>query len=312
MGYSYIQSETPRMCFNGPKSWQLGWYDSRKRTVSTDSGWVGNLYGAAAFGKTTSSYSPSSWEGDTMILKIPGEIEDWYVSFNRKAGINAETREGGDQVLVHKVPNNLGQNATSQLMAKLSQGDTYNAGPLPIKVSLIKTSDDPAFSTVEIGRWRYNRRPNPFTGDMKPNDYIISENGLYYLIYQLDGNLVLYKRGWVKLWSSNTGGEPTGFASMHDSIDANLVVYAGRKVGIWFSETTTTMSEVNRGSKLLIQNDGNMVIYRPDGVVLWATNTAQPRSENEEIEPIIENGELLPPVDITTVGDVMAGAASSF
>jgi len=29
------------------------------------------------------------------------------------------------------------------------------------------------------------------------------------------------------------------------------------------------------GSYLIVQDDGNVVIYRPDGGVVWATNTSQ-------------------------------------
>jgi hypothetical protein len=55
---------------------------------------------------------------------------------------------------------------------------------------------------------------------------------------QGDGNLVIYLRGGLPIWSSNTWQHP--------------------------------------GSRLVAQNDGNVVIYRPDGVPVWATNTVRP------------------------------------
>jgi len=32
----------------------------------------------------------------------------------------------------------------------------------------------------------------------------------------------------------------------------------------------------NPGSRMVVQDDGNVVIYRPDGTAVWATNTRQP------------------------------------
>jgi len=32
----------------------------------------------------------------------------------------------------------------------------------------------------------------------------------------------------------------------------------------------------NPGSRLLVQNDGDVVIYRADGTPVWATKTVQP------------------------------------
>jgi hypothetical protein len=37
-----------------------------------------------------------------------------------------------------------------------------------------------------------------------------------------------------------------------------------------------TSTHNNPGSRLVAQDDGNVVIYRPDGTPVWATNTVQP------------------------------------
>lgn len=44
-----------------------------------------------------------------------------------------------------------------------------------------------------------------------------------------------------------------------------------RRLNIWGSGTDN-----NPGSHLLVQDDANVVIYRPDGTPTWATNTVQP------------------------------------
>ena len=126
--------------FNAPKNWQLGWYDNRQTTVS--GGWSGDLYGITDYGDTN--------DGDTVIAQIPGTTEDWYVSFNRKTGINNGTLEGGNQVLVHKRPSGLSY-GESTLMAKLNCGNTYSDAPLVITVNAIDLSTNPAFASVTIG-----------------------------------------------------------------------------------------------------------------------------------------------------------------
>jgi hypothetical protein len=40
---------------------------------------------------------------------------------------------------------------------------------------------------------------------------------------------------------------------------------------IWDSFTVN-----HPGSRLVVQDDANVVIYRPDGTPVWATNTVQP------------------------------------
>jgi hypothetical protein len=141
MGFSYGSNDSPEMCFNAPKNWQLQWYTDRQTTVS--GGWSGALYGIADYGNTN--------EGDTVIVQIPGTSEDWYVSFNCKTGINRDTQEGGNQVLVHKRQSGLGK-GESTLMAKLDSGNTYPGtdAPLEITVNAINLSASPAFASVTI------------------------------------------------------------------------------------------------------------------------------------------------------------------
>ena len=80
MGLSYSNSNSPQMCFNAPKNWQLGWYEDRQTIVNN--GWNGKIYGIA-------NYVDIQGANDIVIAQIPGSGEDWYISFNRKTGINA-------------------------------------------------------------------------------------------------------------------------------------------------------------------------------------------------------------------------------
>lgn len=60
-------------------------------------------------------------------------------------------------------------------------------------------------------------------------------NGFYGLMYQADGNLVLYGQDEDYGWDSKTDNNP--------------------------------------GSRLIVQDDGNAVIYRPEGTPVWVTGT---------------------------------------
>ena len=122
-------------------------------------------------------------------------------------------------------------------------------------------------------------------GDMQPGEVlnpgqsIASPDGQYSLVYQGDGNLVLY-RGATPLWASGTDGTAPGVCIMQT--DGNLVIYAPAGEPIWASDTAHAP-----GSRLVVQDDGNVVIYGPDGPV-WATNTSVstgPVAQGDRMQP---------------------------
>ena len=88
---------------------------------------------------------------------------------------------------------------------------------------------------------------------------LLSPDGVYRLIMQGDGNLVLYK-GPTALWSTGTNGSQGAYAVMQG--DGNLVVYAGG-VAKWNSHTNGF-----NGAYLSLQDDSNLVIYQ-GGSAIW-------------------------------------------
>ena len=98
---------------------------------------------------------------DNVVLKLNTVKEtDYYVAFNRKSGFNSGTREGGNQVMITSAPREAGVGAPSQLLFKLSQGNSYtipafrevglNAFPLTVEVNSINTSVNPGRADVSI------------------------------------------------------------------------------------------------------------------------------------------------------------------
>jgi hypothetical protein len=109
-----------------------------------------------------------------------------------------------------------------------------------------------------------NLMPNE---DLIPNNAIYSKNKIYKLVYQDDGNLVIYKNG-QPIWATNTNNKGTGRAIMQG--DGNLVIYTLEGKPIWASNTSAPKFN---GSRLVMQDDGNLVIYMTNGKPAWASNT---------------------------------------
>jgi hypothetical protein len=83
---------------------------------------------------------------------------------------------------------------------------------------------------------------------------------------QGDGNFVVYGSGSV-LWQSRTAGKAPGGRLVLQG-DGNLVLYRRDGAAIWNSHTYGTGS----AGVLSIQNDQNLVL-RNGGKVRWTTNT---------------------------------------
>lgn len=95
-----------------------------------------------------------------------------------------------------------------------------------------------------------------------------SPSGRLRLTYGADGTLGLYDtaRGMRLLWNV-AGTFPGGRLVMQH--DGNLVLYASGGRAVWSSGTFG-----NTGAFLRLQDDGNMVIYR-NGKALWSSRTYQ-------------------------------------
>ncbi len=89
-----------------------------------------------------------------------------------------------------------------------------------------------------------------------------------HLIYQTDGNLVLYCQKYA-IWAAGSNGYPT-YTEFQP--DGNLVVYnhyiSGGNYAAW---ATNTNGE--GATKLVLQGDSNLVIYTASNKALWASGT---------------------------------------
>lgn len=100
---------------------------------------------------------------------------------------------------------------------------------------------------------------------LQRGESLVSPNGLYRLVLQDDGNLVLYQKNEA-MWFTGTQGQAIKELVMQP--DGNAVLYKYSGASAW-----NTNTERNPNSCLTLQNDGNLVIYKR--IAIFATNTAK-------------------------------------
>jgi hypothetical protein len=95
-----------------------------------------------------------------------------------------------------------------------------------------------------------------------PGAAVTSCGGQYEFVVQgSDGNLVEYQGGHA-LWASGTEGHEGDYLVMQG--DGNLVLYAADRTPLWATGTYG-----HPGSTFAVQDDGNIVVY--DGArAIWA------------------------------------------
>ncbi len=91
--------------------------------------------------------------------------------------------------------------------------------------------------------------------------------GKYMLHFTASGNLELWNRAARRLlWQSGTRGVSVAKMVMQD--DGNLVIYDQNRRALWSSGT-----HGHAAAYLALQDDGNVVIYSQDNRPLWDTAT---------------------------------------
>ena len=111
----------------------------------------------------------------------------------------------------------------------------------------------------------------PNTGLLTSNKQIISLNGSYNMIYQTDGNFVLYSSG-TPVWSFNTVGFAYGsytVGSIYLNPDGYLEMLDAGGISRWTSNAPSGTGPY----RFVLQNDRNAVIYDSTETAIWSTGT---------------------------------------
>lgn len=107
------------------------------------------------------------------------------------------------------------------------------------------------------------------------NQSIVSKNGKYQAIFQADSNFVVYEIASGKpIWASNTDGK--GGSKLIMQADGNLVMYNRSSVALWATATNEGNPEKNF---LKLEDSGELVVYRgtpksPIGA-LWSSKVGR-------------------------------------
>jgi hypothetical protein len=123
MGNPLYQDDIGAMCWNPAKSWQIGWYDSNRKTIDPRQGsgtWSGTIVGIANYDTNPENYP--------VIIKIDtGTGVDQFIGFNRAMGVNRHNVEADDEVTIVETSGGGGGESAAQsyLKAHLVQGEEY-------------------------------------------------------------------------------------------------------------------------------------------------------------------------------------------
>lgn len=104
---------------------------------------------------------------------------------------------------------------------------------------------------------------------LRADEMVSSGDDRFHFLYQQDGNLVLYDENWRPLWDTGTWGTDPGYVELQG--DGNLVMHNASGAILWDVGVTAGHPD----DWLIVQDDGNVVIYDGDHHPLWATNTVE-------------------------------------
>ncbi|KAL3790131.1 LOW QUALITY PROTEIN: hypothetical protein ACHAW5_000829 [Stephanodiscus triporus] len=121
LGNPHYEDDTGKMCYNPAKNWQIGWYNDRKKmlTPPSQASWetMETIVGIADYQKNNMF---------PVVLKLEtGTSNDYFVGFNRAAGINEDNKEADNQLTIVQSGKNGDSFSQSWLKATLKVSDQY-------------------------------------------------------------------------------------------------------------------------------------------------------------------------------------------
>lgn len=167
MGASPTKVDGPHMCFNSAKSWQLGWYDDTNLVLNAEE-INDNLYQLVSIAE----YNIITATDDYVIIKMTkcADRFEYYINFNRKTIMTADSSEGENNLLVTRMPSSSNYQ-DSQLIARLEKNEEYVTKALKggkliaIQFKSLSLESSPASASVKISKYLKCR------SDFNCNDY---------------------------------------------------------------------------------------------------------------------------------------------
>jgi hypothetical protein len=123
MGNPAFEDDATIQCFNGAKSYFLGWYDEFATLINPSSAsWRGAMVGVDDF-----VTSQAVLGTHTVVAKIEdaSSAQDLYVMYNRAKGVNSGVKEYGNKVTVVRASNTASTSEQSYIKANLGANQQY-------------------------------------------------------------------------------------------------------------------------------------------------------------------------------------------
>lgn len=174
--------------------------------------------------------------------------------------------------IIYETTRTAGQPSAPEVVSATVQQIVGTISPDPVPMPTAKAPEGiplgvappPSFNPTVTAPDRLIANESLYTGGK-----LVSQAGMFVLVMQTDGNVVIYPTGHVTAqgavwatWWKGRNGFPAKQLVMQG--DGNLVAYgANRSVG-WASD-----SNGRGGQVAILQDDGNFVIYGGNGVATW-------------------------------------------
>jgi hypothetical protein len=117
-------------------------------------------------------------------------------------------------------------------------------------------------------------RPRTFEYKNVTQNVDLLKVGNYKLVWQTDGNLVLYEKygDYIPCWTSNTNGKGANLLAFQG--DGNMVIRnTNTNQTVWASWTNASGNGGKGGMKLLLTENGRAMINDADNKTIWSTPT---------------------------------------
>lgn len=146
MGFSYRSDDTPEMCFNPAKNWQLGWYEPK--TVELNPNNDLSMDPTTFVVNGVVNYNDNT-PGSYIVIKIG----DFYIGFNRATSFNVGVIEAPNQVVVNEKMGGPSSSTKSKLAAKIGVGGSFNieiSTLLSVNVKYVESQNNGKDAVIEL------------------------------------------------------------------------------------------------------------------------------------------------------------------
>ena len=121
-GYmGYTDKVDPVMCYNAVNNYQLGWYSAHSFAPIAD-GETGGTFLITGVHR----YDPDDGGRFVSVRLVQESMpQDYYIGYNKAEGINSDTQEDQNKVIIYKKDGDVHESKHSWKLAALSVGDVY-------------------------------------------------------------------------------------------------------------------------------------------------------------------------------------------